>query len=64
MKKVQSKLASEIYSHIDLEKEARALTDPSFTPIQYLQALIDDKQFYSAVIFLAHALPRRESVWW
>jgi len=64
MKKVINKLASDIYSHIDLEKEAEALVDPSFTPEQYLQALINDKQYFSAVIFLAHALPKRESVWW
>lgn len=64
MKKVQKKLACEIYAHIDLEKEAEALVDPAFTPQQYLQALVADKQYYSAVVFLAHALPKRESVWW
>lgn len=64
MKKVQTKLASEICAHIDLEKEAKALIDPAFTPEQYLKALMNDKQFSSAVTFLAHALPKRESVWW
>ena len=64
MKKVLSKLASEICAHIDLEKEAEALLDPTFTPEQYIQALLNDKQYYSAVVFLAHALPKRESVWW
>lgn len=64
MKKVRQRLASEIYEHIDLEKDAEELTDASYTPEQYLEALINDKQYYSAVIFLAHALPKREAVWW
>jgi len=64
MKKVHQKLASEIYEHIDLEKDAEALIDASYSPAQYLEALMNDKQYYSAVIFLAHALPKREAVWW
>ena len=64
MKKVLNKLASEIYTNIELEKEAEALIDPAYKPEQYLQALMNDKQYYSAVVFLAHALPKRESVWW
>lgn len=64
MKKILNKLASEICSHIELEKEAAALLKPEYTPEQYLKALLADKQYYSAVIFLAHALPKRESVWW
>lgn len=64
MKKVITKLASELCTHIDLEKEAEALLAPNYTPEQFLQALMAEKQYYSAVIFLAHALPKRESVWW
>lgn len=64
MKKVLTKLASELCSHIDLEKEARAVLDEKHTPEQYIQALMADKQYYSAVVLMAHALPRRESVWW
>lgn len=47
-----------------MEKEAEALLTPELTPEQFLKALVDDKQYYSAVVFLAHALPKRESVWW
>jgi hypothetical protein len=64
MKKVQQKLASDIFKHFDLEKEAASLAEPSFSPGQYLEALIEHKQFYTAVVFLAHALPKREAVWW
>ena len=64
MKKVLNKLASELCTHFDLEKEAEALLVPDQTPEQFLNALIEAKQYYSAVVFLAHALPKRESVWW
>lgn len=64
MKKVTQKLAAEICTNIELEKEAELLLDATFTPEQYLNTLIDNKQYFSAVIFLAHALPRREAVWW
>lgn len=64
MKKILSKSASEICKHIDLEKEAEALLAPEQTPEQYLKILIDNKQYYAAVLFLSHALPKRESVWW
>lgn len=64
MKKILKKLASEICSNIELEKEAEKLLEPQLTPEQYLKLLMDDGQHYSAVLFLAHALPKRESVWW
>lgn len=64
MKKIRQQLASEIYAHMELEKEAQALVDESYTPQQFLDALLNAHQFDSAVTFLAHALPKRESVWW
>ncbi|MFA7618768.1 MAG: hypothetical protein WC012_06935 [Thiohalomonadaceae bacterium] len=64
MRKVQQKLAKDIHKHFEMEKEARALADPSFSPEQLVCSLVEHEQFYSAVVFLAHALPKREAVWW
>jgi hypothetical protein len=32
--------------------------------IAYLDTLVEDRRFAEGVTFLAHLLPRRESVWW
>lgn len=64
MKKVLNKLAIELCTHYEMEKEAETLLTPEQTPEQFLKALIADNQYYSAIVFLAHALPKRESVWW
>jgi hypothetical protein len=34
------------------------------SPAQFLNVLRDDRRYYDALQFLAHALPVREAVWW
>ncbi len=47
-----------------LEEPARAALRPEHSPRQYVDALTKAGLLADAVRFLAHALPRREAVWW
>ena len=48
----------------ELGEEAMSLLRDGMKPREFLKALIDKQQFPDAVRFLAHALPKREAVWW
>jgi hypothetical protein len=62
--KVTAKTAAEVCKHFPLGEEAKKLLGDGLTPAQFLTALIEKQQFPDAVRFLAHALPKREAVWW
>jgi hypothetical protein len=48
----------------ELGEEAMALVRPDLHPLDFV-ALLMQKAFYpDAVRFIAHALPKREAVWW
>jgi hypothetical protein len=56
--------AAEIGQHVTLSDEAKALLQDGLAPGAYLNVLIEKGHFIDAVRFLAHALPKREAVWW
>lgn len=58
------KPAAEICTPIALSKEATELLRDGLTPQQYVDLLIGQKHWIDAVRVMAHALPKRESVWW
>ena len=62
--KVTAKTATEVCKHFPLGEEAKKLLRDGQTPAQFLDVLIEKQQFPDAVRFLAHALPKREAVWW
>lgn len=62
--KVTAKTAAEVCKHFPLEEAAKKLLRDGLTPAQFLTALIEQQQFPDAVRLLAHALPKREAVWW
>ena len=62
--KVTAKTAAEVCKHFPLGEEAKKLLRDGLTPVQFLNMLIEKQQFPDAVRFLAHALPKREAVWW
>ena len=64
LRKINVRQASEIYQHFELTAEAATLEDDTLAPEACLGILIEAEQFEDAVRFLAHALPRREAVWW
>lgn len=48
----------------ELSDEALALLKPEFDPRAFVERLTEAKMYRDAVQFLAHALPKREAVWW
>jgi hypothetical protein len=59
-----SNITAQIGSVAELGEEARALIKESQPPQEYLNLLMEKRHFPDAVRFLAHALPKREAVWW
>jgi hypothetical protein len=48
----------------EIPDQARALLQPDMPPQRYVEVLAARAAFADAVKFLAHALPKREAVWW
>src|SRR5436853_127197 len=57
-------LAAHICSVAELGDEARSLLRDGQAPPEYLALLMEQGVLKDAIRFLAHALPRREAVWW
>lgn len=53
-----------ILSVAELGDEAMALVEPDSQPAEYVKLLTEKKLYPDAIRFLAHALPKREAVWW
>jgi hypothetical protein len=47
-----------------LGDEAMALVAPEMQPRTFVDLLVRQKLYLDAVRFLAHALPKREAIWW
>lgn len=62
--KVTAKTAGEVCAHFPLGDEAKKLLRDGLAPRAFLDVLLDKQQFVEAARFLAHALPKREGVWW
>ena len=48
----------------ELGDEAMALVRPELHPLDLVSVLMEKSLFPDAVRFIAHALPKREAVWW
>ena len=48
----------------ELSEEAMGLLRPEIAPQDYISVLMSKKLYADAVRFLAHALPKRQAVWW
>ena len=48
----------------ELGDDAMALLQPDMPPVEFVNLLSGKKLYADAVRFLAHALPKREAVWW
>jgi hypothetical protein len=59
-----SRLAQEVARSFALSDEARSLFRPGLNTRQYLDLLVAKELYTDATRFLAHALPKREAVWW
>jgi hypothetical protein len=59
-----SQTAVQLGAAAGLDGEARALLREAMSPREYVDALVGAGRFADAVRVIAHALPKRESVWW
>jgi hypothetical protein len=57
-------MAQAVCAHFELEPQSLSLLNESLGSEQFLRILIEQKHYVDAVAFLAHALPKREAVWW
>jgi hypothetical protein len=64
MPKVKAATAAEACQSAALGDEARALLTPQANVVDFLTLLTDHELFSDAVTLMAHALPKREAVWW
>jgi hypothetical protein len=48
----------------ELGEEAMALARPDLHPLDFVALLMEKSLYPDAVRFIAHALPKREGVWW
>ncbi len=64
LKKIRAPKAREIPGWDRLGEESLALLRDEQTPLEFLDALIAHERFADAIHFLAHAIPKREAVWW
>jgi hypothetical protein len=62
--KLTGKGAAEVSQRARLGEEARSLLAEGMMSRQYLDRLIERRMHADAVQFLAHALPKREAIWW
>jgi len=61
---VAARTMSDFIELAGLGDEAKVALAPTHGPAQYVQTLLDAKLYPDAVRFLAHALPKREGIWW
>lgn len=62
--KISATKAAEVCRHFPLGEEAKKLLRNGLTPRQFLDLLVEKQLYQDATRFLAHALPKREAVWW
>jgi hypothetical protein len=62
--KVNAAAATDVCARFDLKNEARALLREGMGSREFLEALLDNKQYLAGIDFIAHALSAREAVWW
>jgi hypothetical protein len=57
-------MTESVASVAELGDEAMALMKPEQHPLEYVDLLMAKSLYPDAVRFVAHALPKREAVWW
>jgi hypothetical protein len=62
--KVSAKNAAEVCGLYDLSIDAQKLLQEHLAPRQFVERLVEAERHFDALEFLAHALPKREAIWW
>jgi len=61
---LQANSTEAVASVAELGEDAMKLMKPEMHPLDFVSKLMDKQLYPDAVRFLAHALPKREGVWW
>jgi hypothetical protein len=62
--KLTSNKATEVCSRFELPDDAQAILREGISTGLFLELLINQQKYLAAIDVLAHALPKREAVWW
>ena len=61
---VEARSAREVCAHFYLPLEVLQQTRGGISPRQFVDALMEKKQYLVGIDFVAHAIPAREAIWW
>jgi len=56
--------ASEVCARFYLDDKVRKLLQPGMAPREFIDLLLERKQYLDAMDFIAHALPAQDAIWW
>src|ERR1043165_5575844 len=56
--------AADVCRNFELSQEAQKLLQPNLAPRPFLDILLAHQLYPDAAKLMAHALPRREAIWW
>ncbi len=56
--------AAEVCKLFELSEPARGHLQPEMKPRPFLETLIEKKLYDDAAMLMAHAMPKREAIWW
>lgn len=56
--------AAAVCRNFELSEPAKALLDPDVKPRPFLDILIEKRLNDDATMLMAHAMPKREAIWW
>ncbi|MFA7556070.1 MAG: hypothetical protein WCY88_17645 [Spongiibacteraceae bacterium] len=62
--RVKAHSAGELLQHFELSEEGEAVAVLDTAPLRVINKLVKNGNLHDAVTLLAHALPKREAVWW
>ena len=61
---VNTATAAEVCARLYLDKQVLKLLQPSMSPREFVDVLVEKKQYLAGIDFMAHLLPAREAIWW
>ena len=62
--RIKARSAGELLQHFELSDESETVTGIDDTPRLAITKLVDTENYHDAVTMLAHAMPKREVIWW
>jgi hypothetical protein len=62
--KIKVSTAAEICARFELKEEVQPLLRDGIAPLEFVDALVADRQYLAGIDFMAYGLPPREAIWW